>query len=80
MADSLDHLRPRSGAPGPRAFVGGHRIILKGVTIGEGAVVGAGSVVTRSIPPNKVWAGVPARLIRRLEQADSARAPDAEVT
>ena len=56
---------------GPKAFVGGHSIILKGVTIGEGAVVGAGSIVTKSIPPYEMWAGVPARFIRRLEDVQS---------
>ncbi|MCK5579859.1 MAG: acyltransferase [Candidatus Omnitrophica bacterium] len=49
-------------------WIGGHSIILKGVTIGRGAVVGAGSVVTKNIPPFTVWAGNPARLIRELNQ------------
>lgn len=40
-------------------------IILPGVTIGEGAVVGAGSVVTKDIPAYEVWAGVPAKRIRK---------------
>lgn len=39
-------------------------IILPGVTIGEGSVVGAGSVVTKDIPEHTVWAGVPARMLR----------------
>jgi acetyltransferase-like isoleucine patch superfamily enzyme len=51
---------------GPNAFVGGHVIILKGVTVGQGAVIGAGSVVTKSIPPNEIWAGVPAKFVRKL--------------
>jgi acetyltransferase-like isoleucine patch superfamily enzyme len=46
------------------AFIGAHATILKGVTIGRGAVVGAASVVTRSVPPYEVWAGSPARRIR----------------
>lgn len=42
-------------------------IILKGVTIGEGAIVGAGSVVTKDVPPWTVVAGNPARVVKKLE-------------
>lgn len=48
------------------AFIGAHSIILKGVTIGEKSVVGAGSVVTRSIPDGEIWAGNPAKFIRKV--------------
>ncbi|MCI8402380.1 MAG: acyltransferase [Lachnospiraceae bacterium] len=48
------------------AFVGAHCIILKGVRIGQRSIVGAGSVVTKEIPDDEVWAGNPARFIRRL--------------
>ena len=48
------------------AFIGGRCIILKGVTIGENSIVGAGSVVTKSIPDNEVWAGNPACFIKKL--------------
>lgn len=48
-----------------RAFIGAHVIILKGVTIGEEAVIGAGSVVTRDVPSGEVWAGNPARYVKR---------------
>jgi acetyltransferase-like isoleucine patch superfamily enzyme len=47
------------------SFIGGHTIILKGVTIGEGAIVGSGSVVTRDVPNYEIWAGNP---VRRLGQ------------
>lgn len=48
------------------AFIGAHSIILKGVTIGARSVVGAGSVVAKSIPSDEVWAGNPAKFIRKL--------------
>jgi len=41
--------------------------ILKGVTIGRGAVVAAGSVVTKDVPPYTIVAGVPAKVIKRIE-------------
>lgn len=48
------------------AFIGMNCLILKGVTIGCGSVIGAGSVVTRSIPPGVIAAGNPAKVIREL--------------
>ena len=47
------------------AYLGCRTIICKPVTIGENAIVGAGSVVTKDIPANEVWAGNPAKFIRR---------------
>jgi acetyltransferase-like isoleucine patch superfamily enzyme len=46
------------------ASIGSNATILCGVTIGEGAIVGAGSVVTHDVPPGAVVAGNPARLLR----------------
>lgn len=45
-------------------WIGGHSIILKGVTIGENAIVAAGSVVSCCIPDNEVWGGNPVRFIK----------------
>lgn len=48
------------------ASIGSSATILCGVTIGENAIVGAGAVVTKDVPPNTVVAGVPAKVIKKL--------------
>jgi acetyltransferase-like isoleucine patch superfamily enzyme len=63
---------PLAGATAPvfigdDVFVGMHSLVLKGVTIGQGSVIGAGSVVTRDVPAHSLAAGNPARVIRTLE-------------
>lgn len=45
-------------------FIGCNVVICNAVTIGKGAIVGAGSIVTKDIPPYQVWAGNPARYIK----------------
>ncbi len=47
------------------AFIGARSIVLKGVTIGERSVIGAGSVVTKDIPDDEIWAGNPAVCIKK---------------
>ena len=49
------------------ASIGSSATILCGVTIGENAIVGAGSVVTKDVPDNAVVAGVPARVIKKIK-------------
>lgn len=49
---------------GDDVWIGAHSVIMPGVTIGNGAVIGASSVVTKDVPRYEVWAGVPARRIK----------------
>jgi len=49
-----------------KCFIGGHSVILKGVTIGTEAVVAAGSVVTRDVPDGEVWGGNPAKFLKSV--------------
>jgi acetyltransferase-like isoleucine patch superfamily enzyme len=58
-----------------RASIGSNATILCGVTIGECSMVGAGSVVTKDVPPNTVVAGNPARILRGVETELFERMP-----
>jgi acetyltransferase-like isoleucine patch superfamily enzyme len=52
---------------GSHVWIGLRAVILEGVTIGDNSIVGAGSVVTKSVPPNSIVAGNPARFIRETK-------------
>lgn len=58
---------------GEKSWIGAGAVILDGVKIGRGAIVGAGSVVTRDIPDYAVVAGVPAKLLRIREEKETKR-------
>lgn len=67
---SKEDMKHRKCAPvviEDNVFIGARCIILKGVVIGKNSIVGAGSVVTKSIPSNQIWAGNPARFIRNIK-------------
>lgn len=66
---SWEHVPVRPVVILDRVWIGFGASILKGVTIGEGAVIGACSVVTRDVPPYTVVAGNPARVVRQLAPA-----------
>ena len=69
----LNHNEKKGTSPvviGNDVFIGARSIILKGVTIGDRAVIGAGSVVTKDIPSDCIAAGNPARIIKSLTYSD----------
>ncbi len=55
------------------AYIGANVTILQGVEIGESSIVGAGAVVTRSVPPASVVAGVPAKIVKTLSLEQAKR-------
>lgn len=50
------------------ASIGANATVLGGVTIGENALIGAGSVVTKDVPANELWVGNPARKIKNIDK------------
>lgn len=68
---ALEYVRPIT--IGDNVWIGGNCMFMPGVTVGAGAVIGAGSVVTRNVPANAVAAGNPCRVIREITPADALR-------
>ena len=66
----MDHIETRIGND---VWIGANSVILKGVTVHDGAIVGAGSVVTRDVPPYSIVAGNPAREIRKRYSEEDIR-------
>ena len=62
---NADYAEFSKTAVGNDVWIGSKCLIKGGVTIGDGAVIGMGSVVTHDVPPYEIWAGNPARLIRK---------------
>lgn len=81
LLDSDEHERPgvdSAAAPihiGDRVWIGCRAIVLKGVTIGEGSVIGAGAIVTRDIPDYSLAVGQPARVVRQLPRPANGNKP-----
>ena len=59
------NVKTRPVVIGDDVFVGTNSIILKGVIIGDRSIVGAGSVVSCNIPADEIWAGNPARFVKK---------------
>jgi len=60
-------LHPKPIHIGKRVWIGSGSMILPGITIGDNSVVGAGSVVTKDVPPNVIVAGNPAKFIKNID-------------
>ena len=56
---------------GNNTFIGARALILPGVNIGDDCIVGAGSVVTKSVPNGSIIAGNPARVVKKIEEYKS---------
>lgn len=63
-------LHPKSIRVGDDVWIGSSAVILQGVTIGEGAIVAAGAIVTKDVPARHIVAGNPARVIRPVHHRD----------
>ena len=65
--DKRANLHPSPVKIGKNVWIGSDCTILPGIEIGDGAVIGAGSVVTKSVPANSIAVGSPARVIKQIE-------------
>jgi len=64
--DDIEGLFCKPVIIGDNVWIGMNACILPGIEIGDNSIIGSGSVVTRNVPSNEVWAGNPARCIKKL--------------
>lgn len=74
----LDRVKPIR--VGNNVYLGYRAMVMPGVTIGDGSIVGAYSIVTKDVPPNTVVAGVPARVIKSVAEYAAAALADGDLT
>lgn len=70
IPEKKENIKTKPITIGNNVFVGGHSTILKGSNIGKNVIIGAGSVITGTIPDNEIWAGNPAKFIRKNRNAE----------
>lgn len=61
-------MQPKPIIIGKRVWIGSSSTVLPGISIGDNAIIGAGSVVTKNVPPNTIAAGNPARIIKKIDE------------
>jgi acetyltransferase-like isoleucine patch superfamily enzyme len=66
IPENKENIRVKPIYIGSNVFIGGHSLILKGSVIGENSIIGGGSLVSGKIPPNEIWAGNPAKFIKKV--------------
>lgn len=64
---NTDEIKSKDIIISKNVWVGSNVTILKGVTIGENSIIGAGSIVSRDVPSNVIFAGNPAKVVRKLD-------------
>lgn len=70
LASKRANLIPAPIRIGKNVWIGANAVVLPGVTIGDGAVIAAGAVVTKNVEADTVVGGVPAKVIRRIAQQE----------
>ncbi|TFF38792.1 acyltransferase [Mucilaginibacter psychrotolerans] len=65
---------------GNNVFIGSHTIILPGITVGNNVIIGSSSVITKNIPDNVVVAGVPARIIKTMDEYEEKSLANCDYT
>jgi acetyltransferase-like isoleucine patch superfamily enzyme len=74
--DNIEYAKPIT--IGDDCWIGGHVVVLPGVTIGKGCTIGAGSVVTKDVPAWSVAVGTPARVVKKVKPLEDGGEPDYE--
>ena len=68
IPENKNNIKKKQIIIGNNVFIGGHCTILKGVQIGDNSIIGAGSVVTKSVPSNEIWGGNPVKFLADISR------------